>query len=199
MFRVEPEVVAWMVAPRATMDDCAQIRQRATSLATSVPPGAHSDDIAARALKELLEQRYSPERCVGMVLPSDSKSCLMGATSQLQLAGCPLPTSPVILAATKRLQGVWEVPTATPSKRSADSLVRLEVAGSRITAVVGTTRHDGTLDVDLDEGGRLLLGIPGRRPIRRALTLDESDRLKLATEHGDVVLRRTTEGDTRSR
>jgi hypothetical protein len=100
---VGPEAAAWIVAPRASVEDCAALAAKLHALSSGeVPPELFG-------AKFRLERQLTGATCVGKALPVDVKNCFSASASLADFAKCRLPASPFVFAATSKLIGQWQV------------------------------------------------------------------------------------------
>src|SRR5690606_31629938 len=85
---VGDEAAGWMLEPRATKASCERIREHRSELASGGVPTA---DFGANFR---LEQRFTDARCVGMVMPAATLSCLPEASSIAAMDRCAIPRAP---------------------------------------------------------------------------------------------------------
>jgi hypothetical protein len=153
---VSPEVAWWMVMPKATDDDCVAIGAKLKALSKDVA-------IADFGLKFQLEKRYAKAACVGVGLPGDAKTCLLGAGDLKAFAACPVMPSAGVAVASRKLEGQWTVASVDPATDATSEFVgaKLEVKGGRAAFQFGTApASEGDANVQSDDGDELSFSLP---------------------------------------
>lgn len=85
---VGDQAARWMLEPRATKASCERIQARRAELASG------GVSTAEFGLNFRLEERFKDARCVGMVMPAATLSCLTEAGTLREMDRCPLPRAP---------------------------------------------------------------------------------------------------------
>lgn len=167
---VGPDVAAWMSAPRASIKDCTTIGAKLKS----VTAGDLSPEQAG--MKLVLDHRYAQERCVGMSLPAETKTCLDHATSMQEFASCKIMLSPLAAAALRRLDGQW-----LRVRRPVEPAVRLEFGGGRVALAIEDASVECESDVESDDLDSASFGLVLHDGlVRQAVTFEKDGTLKLS-------------------
>jgi hypothetical protein len=136
------DVAKWMVAPRATDEDCATVQGKLKTLIGT------ADDASIKPI--LNEYKKS---CVGGVMPPEHRQCLMGAADVDHFVRCRIPWSPYVVAAEGKLEGQWEADDFASSgyvdaqSRALLRKMRIEVKDGRVASSLGPTVSDGPAEV----------------------------------------------------
>jgi hypothetical protein len=203
---VGSDIAGWMAAPRATVADCASVRNELTALTQGgVPPEMFG-------LKFEVEKHWADTRCVGAVFPPELKSCVDGAKDLTAFASCRLPPSPFVMAAARRLEGQWEGVvnqdgSGTSSRGSrryqpagAERLpLRLEFVRGRLALGLGDHSYEGDADLQSDDVGRASFVTEGKDGVVRHSVALVDDRTIVVVLHGtanakgvEVTLKKAT-------
>jgi hypothetical protein len=172
---VGADVAAWIAAPRASEADCTSILGQLKTLTSGDVP------IELFGLKFELEQRYTMDRCKGVVLPPEVKSCFLEAASLKAFGTCKLPVSPFALYATRRLAGQWEGIPVKTTRRGARP-TRLEFGNGKVALTVGEDVSEVDAGIQSDDSDRAEFNFPAgkEKSIRAAIIFDGDDKFHVA-------------------
>jgi len=136
------DVAKWIVAPRATEEDCTAAQGKLKTLLGS------SDETAIKPM--LADYKKT---CLGQVMPEEYRQCLTGAPDLEHFFRCRIPWSPYAAAAGRKLEGQWEADDVSTSSyvdlesRALLRKMRLEFKDGRVATAVGATVTDGDAEV----------------------------------------------------
>lgn len=151
---VAPGVAKWINAPRATDADCNEITGKLKALVGAA---------AADASSTWTDQKKS---CVGGVMPSEYRTCLMTAADLKAYGACYVTWSPFTAEATDKLQGQWEaanVEQIVGIDRQLKNLLantKLEFMGNRVAASYGPYVSDGNAKIRGHSTGEVNIDLP---------------------------------------
>ncbi len=114
------DLTGWLLATNATVAECRQIAKHANDLSNA--PDFPSDGFLP--MTELIESwggavpesekeeiKIDEKACTQRRLPTEAKTCLVGAKTIADMNKCPVPTSPDVATFRARIQGAWKANT----------------------------------------------------------------------------------------